>query len=131
VLVNDANGNVTTNTSLLGNVAALQTAQTTQAGQITTLQGQTANLFDLSEANRRGIRKANEGVAMALAMETPGIPSGANYAVSGGIGYFDERAAASAAFSARVGEMSSVSAGLGVGFNTGEVGARAGFQMAW
>jgi hypothetical protein len=30
-----------------------------------------------------------------------------------------------------VGEMSQVSAGLGVGFDTGEVGARAGFQMAW
>jgi hypothetical protein len=95
------------------------------------LQTQTATLFDLADSNRRGIRKANEGVAMALAMDTPAVPSGANYAMSGGIGYFDERAAATAAFAARVGEMSQVSAGIGVGFGSGEVGARAGFQMAW
>jgi hypothetical protein len=141
----DANGVLGRNTTLIPQVNTLQTTvasqgtaitalQATQASQgtaITALQGQTATLFDLNEINRRGIRKANEGVAMALAMETPGIPSGANFAVSGGIGYFDERAAATAAFSARVGEMSQVSAGVGVGFDSGEVGARAGFQVAW
>jgi hypothetical protein len=141
----DANGVLGRNTTLLSNVSALQTsvaaqgtsitalqaAQSAQGTLITSLQGQTATLFDLSEVNRRGIRKANEGVAMALAMETPGIPSGANYAFSGGVGYYEDRAAATAAFSARVGEMSQVSAGVGVGFDSGEVGARAGFQVAW
>jgi hypothetical protein len=141
----DANGVLGRNTTLLPQVATLQTtvaaqgtsitalqaAQTTQAGQITALQGQTATLFDLNDINRRGIRKANEGVAMALAMDSPAVPSGANYAVSGGLGYFEDRVAATAAFSARVGEMSSVSAGVGVGFDSGEVGARAGFQVAW
>ncbi|HZH07964.1 MAG TPA: YadA-like family protein, partial [Lautropia sp.] len=112
-------------------ITALQATQATQGTSIAALQGQTATLFDLSDINRRGIRKANEGVAMALAMETPGIPTGANFAVSGGVGYYENRTAATAAFSARVGEMSAVSAGVGVGLNTGEVGARAGFQMAW
>ena len=112
-------------------IAALGTNLTAAQNNIATLQTQTAQLFDLADVNRRGIRRAHEGVAMALAMDTPGIPSGANYAMSGGIGYFDERAAATAAFSARVGEMSSVSAGVGVGFDSGEVGARAGFQVAW
>ncbi|WJY19212.1 YadA-like family protein [Alteriqipengyuania flavescens] len=32
---------------------------------------------------------------------------------------------------ARVGDNASVSAGVGVGFNSGEVGARGGFQVAW
>jgi autotransporter adhesin len=104
----DANGVLGRNTTLLPQVAALQTtvaaqgtsitalqaAQTTQAGQITALQGQTATLFDLNDINRRGIRKANEGVAMALAMDSPAVPSGANYAVSGGLGYFEDRVAA-------------------------------------
>jgi len=99
--------------------------------QIAALQTGQATLFDLTEINRRGIRKANEGVAMALAMETPAIPSGANFAVSGGVGYYESRAAATAAFSARIGTMSSVSAGVGVGFDSGEIGARAGFQAAW
>jgi hypothetical protein len=138
VLVNDANGNVSTNTTLLPTVAAqgtaitaLQTLTTAQGAAITGLQGQTAVLFDLADENRRDIRKANEGVAMALAMDTPAIPSGASFAVSGGIGYYENRTAATAAFSARVGEMSQVSAGVGFGFNSGEVGARAGFQHAW
>ena len=48
-----------------------------------------------------------------------------------GVGYFQNRAAATAAFSARVGAMSSFSAGVGVGFDSGEIGARAGFQAAW
>jgi hypothetical protein len=68
---------------------------------------------------------------MALAMESPSVPSGANFAMAGGVGYFQNRLAGTAAFSARVGAMSSFSAGVGVGFDTGEVGARAGFQAAW
>jgi hypothetical protein len=102
-----------------------------QGAAITTLQGQTTTLFNLASINRREIQKANEGVAMALAMDTPAIPSGAHFAVSGGVGYYNNREAATAAFSARIGEMSSFSAGVGVGFNSGEVGARAGFQAAW
>ena len=36
-----------------------------------------------------------------------------------------------AMFAARVGTNASVSAGVGVGFDSGEVGARGGFQIAW
>lgn len=138
VLVNDANGIVSTDTTLLGNVANLQTGlaslQTTvgsQGAAIATLQGQTAALFDLATVNQRDIRRANEGVAMALAMESPSLPAGAHFAVSGGVGYYNERVAGTAAFTARIGQMSSFSAGVGVGLNSGEVGARAGFQAAW
>jgi hypothetical protein len=35
------------------------------------------------------------------------------------------------AVAARVGRMTSLSAGVGFGFSSGEVGARAGFQHAW
>ena len=112
-------------------IASLQTLTTTQGASITALQGQTAALFDLADVNRRDIRTAYEGVAMALAMETPGIPTGASFAISGGVGYFENKAAATAAFSARIGTMSAFSAGVGVGFDSGEVGARAGFQHAW
>jgi hypothetical protein len=138
VLVNDASGNVSTNTTLLGqvatnttniatlqtNVGALQTLTATHTTQI-------ADLFDLSDINRRDIRKANEGVAMALAMETPYLPSGTNMGVAGGIGYYQNRLAGTAAVAARVGTNASVSAGVGLGFDSGEIGARAGFQAAW
>ncbi|MDO9489298.1 MAG: YadA-like family protein, partial [Sphingomonadaceae bacterium] len=120
----DANGVLGRNTTLLANTAA-------NTASIATLQGQTATLFDLADVNRRDIRTANEGVAMALAMDSPSIPDGANYALSGGFGYFQKRTAFSSAVSARVGEMSAFSAGIGVGLDSGEVGGRAGFQVAW
>jgi hypothetical protein len=152
VLVNDVNGNVTTNTTLLGTVATntaniatntanittlqgqvgtLNTTVASQGNSILALQGQTASLFNLSDINRRDIRKANEGVAMALAMDTPFLPSEANFAVSGGVGYFRDRLSGSASFAARVGPMTSFTGGVGVGFESGSVGARAGFQHAW
>lgn len=88
-------------------------------------------LFDLTNRNRRDIRDSNEGVAMALAMDTPAIPAGANVALSGGLGYFKNRVSFATAISVAVGQMSSVSAGLGYGINSKEIGARAGFQLAW
>lgn len=148
----DANGTLGRNTTLVPAVTALQSASGTQAGQITALQsgqaaqasqitalqsGQTAmsgrmnTLFDLADVNRREIRKANEGVAMALAMETPALPAGARVGVAGGFGYYNDRVAGTAAFAVRVGDRSAISGGIGVGMNTGEVGARAGFQAAW
>jgi len=138
VLVNDASGNVTTNTTLLGqvasnttNITALQGTVATQGSAITALQGQTTTLFNLANVNREEIRKANEGVAMALAMESPMLPAGTRFGVAGGVGYYNNRAAATASFAARIGTNAAFTGGVGLGFNTGEVGARAGFQAAW
>ena len=52
-------------------------------------------------------------------------------AVSGGIGYFDNKTALATAVSVAVGEMSQVSAGVSYGIDSNKVGARAGFQLAW
>ena len=68
---------------------------------------------------------------MALSMESPALPAGANFGMSGGVGYFNHRTAGTIAFTARVGTSSSFSGGVGFGFNSGEVGARAGFQHTW
>lgn len=68
---------------------------------------------------------------MALAMETPNVPAGASFAISGGVGGYNGRHSLAAAMSAAIGEMSSVSAGFGYGLNSGEVGYRAGFQFAF
>ena len=121
----------TTLPALNASIAAIQASGNTQSGQILSLQNGQSALFNLTDQNRRDINKANEGVAMALAMETPAIPSGANFAMSGGVGYFRNRASATTAVSARVSSNASVSAGVGVGMNSGEVGARGGFQFAW
>jgi hypothetical protein len=68
---------------------------------------------------------------MALSMETPQLPAGTRFGVAGGIGYYQNRLAGTASFAARVGENAAFSAGLGLGFDSGEVGARAGFSAAW
>jgi hypothetical protein len=109
------------------NVASLGALQNSFA----TVQGQVGQLFDLNERNRRNIEDADEGVAMALAMETPAVPAGAHFAVSGGVGYFKGKGALATAISAAVGEMKSVSAGVSYGFGSKEVGARAGFEFAF
>ncbi len=101
-----------------------------QAGQAL-IDDQVVQLFNLSDINRREVQKANEGVAMALAMESPALPSGTNFALSGGVGYYNKRSAATTAISARIGQNASISGGVGVGLNSGEVGARGGFQVAW
>ena len=115
------NANVATNTA---NITSLQSLTSTQGGQIT-------SLFALNSSNNVAIKKANEGVAMALAMESPSLPAGTNFGLSGGFGYFEHRTAGTIAMAARIGTNASISAGVGIGFNSGTVGARGGFQVAW
>ncbi len=112
-------------------LTSIEAVNAQQTGQIAALQAQQTALFDLAQLNRRDLDKANEGIAMALAMESPAVPPGARFAVSGGIGHFQSKTAGAAAFTARVSDKASVSAGVGFGFDSGEVGARAGFQFAW
>ena len=127
----DANGVLGRNTTIMPAISSLQASLGSQAGAISALETDTVTLFDLVGEARGDIREANEGVAMALAMDSPSIPAGAKFALSGGVGYFKNRAAFAAAISVAVGEMSSVSAGLGYGVNSKEIGARGGFQIAW
>jgi hypothetical protein len=126
------------NTALLGSVASQGSAiasqgaaLASQGAAIARLDGQSTTLFDLVGENRKDIRDANDGVAMALALESPSVPPGARFAMSGGVGHFKGRSALATAVSAAVGEMAVVSAGVGYGFKSREVGARAGFQIAW
>ena len=99
--------------------------------QFAALEGRVDTVFDLASSNAEAIDRANEGVAMALAMESPSIPAGASFALSGGIGNYEGRTSLAMAISAAIGEMASISAGVGVGANSGEVGTRAGFQVAF
>lgn len=113
-------------------IAAVSDAQfNALSNDVGLLSGQVETLFDLSETNRENISRANEGVALALAMESPSLPAGTTFALSGGIGNYQGRTSLAMAVSAAVNEQVSVSAGVGVGAHSGEVGSRAGFQIAW
>jgi hypothetical protein len=122
-------------------IGSLQTLAQTHTGQLNTLQSAVSGLsqrvtliedalFEL-QGTTLDASRANEGVAMALAMETPALPAGASFAMSGGVGYYNGRASLATAISAAVGRTSSVSAGVGYAVKSGEFGARAGFQIAW
>ena len=113
------------------NVSQLTTATAAINSSIIGLQGDVDILYSQNRRQDRLIDKANEGVAMALAMESPNIPANSTFALSGGIGGFQGRNALATAVSAAIGENATVSAGLGYGLNTGEVGYRAGFQVAF
>lgn len=127
----DSAGVLGRDTTIMPAITSLQSSFSSQSSAIAALQTDSVSLFELVDDVRGEVREANEGVAMALALDTPSIPPGARFAMSGGIGHFKNRTALAAAISAAVGEMSSVSAGLGYGFKSSEVGARAGFQVAW
>ena len=127
-IVNVAAGTAATDAVNLGQLTAVNTSL---SNSLASLSDDTFELFQLANRNRKDIRDANEGVAMALAMDTPAIPAGAHVAVTGGLGYFKNRVSFASAISVAVGRMSSVSAGLGYGINGKEIGARAGFQLAW
>lgn len=92
------------------------------------LQDRQSVLFDSAQENSTLARRANEGVALALAMESPVIMPGKTFGVAGGFGYYNDRVAGSASFGLRVSKSSAVTGLVGIGFDSGEVGDRAGLQ---
>jgi len=138
VVTADANGTLGVSSSAgLSNLASFTDVQANSvaiagnSAAIMDLQGQTGLLFDLAAENSVQARRANEGVAMALAMESPIIMPGKRFGVAGGFGYYNDRVAGSASVGLRVSDSTVFTGGLGVGFDSGEVGARAGFQASW
>jgi len=109
------------------NMAQLNAA----VGDITALEDNVGVLFGQNRRQDREIGKANEGVAMALALESPAVPAGSHFALSGGIGGYQGKHALATAISAAINETTTVSAGFGYGLNSGEIGYRGGFQIAW
>jgi len=90
-----------------------------------------SQLKSLVRESRRQIDVANEGVALALALNSPKVPVGSRFALSGGIGGFDGKHGLATAISAAVGQTGTISAGLGYSMNSRKVGYRAGFQFAF
>lgn len=119
------------NSTQADQIAALQALDAQQGQQIVALQVGQAALLGMIDETRRELEETNEGVAMGLAMESPALPPGANFALSGGVGYFGDRSAVTTAITTRISPNASFSAGVGVGLNSGKFGARGGFQIAW
>jgi hypothetical protein len=123
-LISKQTGNTSIST-LRTNVTSLQTLTASHTAQLNTLFG------SLDENRTRASEGTAMALAMALAIESPMLPAGTSFGLSGRVGYYDEHAAGTVATSARIGNNAAFSAGVGIGFDSGEVGARGGFQVAW
>ena len=71
------------------------------------------------------------GVALALALDSPSVAPGQNFAMSGGVGTFGGEGAIALSFTARVNQNVQLNAGIGSGFRSNTVGGRAGFVIGW
>ncbi len=127
------NANVTANTTA---ITAIQAVNTTQAGQITTLQGNVADLQaqDILLANhiRRTDRRASGGTSVAIAMGGAMFLPDKTFNLTGNVGLYRSQILAAVNLGAMVGSSAAFNAGIGSGFNNnGRFGARAGFTFGW
>jgi autotransporter adhesin len=126
--INSLTGQVATTNQ---NVAALASQVAAINTDFSGLQSDIDTLFDLADHNRKEIARTNEGVAMAMAMDTPVLLPGEQVAVTGGFGVWRGKVAGAASVGYRVSNHASVNVGLGIAPNSGKTGAKVGFRMGW
>jgi len=85
------------------------------------------NLKDINHYHEQD----NDGIAIGFAMETPVLPAGKNFGISGGVGAFNHSTALSMSGAYRIKDDLTISGGFGIGSQTGAIGGRAGFSYAW
>ena len=99
---------------------------------VTTLQQDVTGLQNVVRDHEEQIGINTDGVAVALAMAgVGGLDRGESYALSANWGFYDDANAFAFSGAARVSETMSFNAGLGVGTEHNEVGARAGVRWGW
>lgn len=88
------------------------------------------NLNDIN-ANSAQNRQNLDGISIGMALQTPILPAGKDFGISGGWGGFDGGNAVAMGGIYRVKDDFYLTGGLGVGTETGVIGGRAGFMYAW
>jgi hypothetical protein len=103
--------------AMSGNVGNLQAA----------IDAQTARI----NAAFRQIDRNTEGVAIALAMAGLALPDTKVFAISGGMGFFDNKQAFAAQTALRINDVLVLNGGVGLGMESNQVGGRFGVMAAW
>jgi hypothetical protein len=109
---------VNADTGATGNPDTATYGQTTLAQRVENLE----QMFDNDFA---------EGSAIAIAMPTPFIQEGHHFAIAGNWGTLEGAHALALAGAVRVTDHLSFSAGVGMGVQRSNVGAKAGFNLSW
>ena len=111
--------------------AAFNTGAVTEtSGRVTALERAsvgTDRRLGAVAANAADIERSGERVATTMAVGSLSLGSHENFAMSGGFGRYD----GSSAFAMRIAPGAQLSAGLGVGAETGGVGGRIGIGFGW
>jgi len=95
------------------NAAAIQT----NSGQIIT--------------NSKSIIDNRAGIAAALALDNAYVPVGQSFAVSGGVGFYQDESAFAGSLAYRISDNIQFSGALTTGVDNGATGGRAGIQASW
>jgi len=116
--------------------AASRAAQTGPVELVTTdLNGNLASDGGATAAAIRGlnedVRENRDGVAMALAMQSPSLAGAENFALSGGFGAYAGGSAFAATGAVRISPNAQLDGGIGVGFRENRVGGRIGVTFKW
>jgi hypothetical protein len=75
--------------------------------------------------------KALEGTAIGLAIPSPQVDSGHNYAIGGNVGTFQGQTAIGIGAAVKANDNLTFSAGAGYGLGQGTIGGKAGFNLSW
>ena len=134
----DAQGNLaatTFDTSRLdvmdGRITGVDRRVTTVEDRLGTVEGRVGGVERNVAILRNDVRKASEGVSIAMAMAGVQLPAGKNYALSANWGNFMGENGFAATGAARLTDSTFVHAGFGVGASGGTVGGRAGITLGW
>lgn len=92
--------------------------------------GQTALAARVQELEEQS-RNFSESSAIGMAMPTPVIDQGHNFAFAGNWAQLDGASALAVAAAMRVNTNLSFSAGVGLGMAQGNVGTKVGFNLSW
>ncbi len=120
----DAAGNLATSNINPSSIGALD-------GRVTNLESSVAQLQSNVAQLQRGLHKAYEVTAIALAMAGATLPEGKRYALSANWGTFQGENGFAASGIVRVSDNVFLNGGLGIGANRGTAGGRAGLTFAW
>jgi len=146
IVVHKADGTLASDGGRLQNeVDAKTVGVAVNSANITTLQNENVAQWDAIDNNTSRIDaqdvaidklngrvdEAFEGVAMALAMESPQVDPGKVFGISLNYGNFEGEHALAAAAKVRFDDTWSGTAGLGYGMGSNTLGVRAGVQAQW
>lgn len=94
--------------------------------------GQTmSSLEQRSQTMSRQIDNNKEGIAMAMALNSPYVPTDRTFAVSTGLGSFEGSQALTASMGYRFNDNTQMDAGITYGFSQNQVGGRIGVTYSW